>query len=400
MRILLVDSPAAALPPVIDETLRSAGWEVDRAENYQEAIHGTRGSGVDTVVLASPSKKDEAEPNQEVERDFAYLLRQIEAQRLAAVLFVGDPREARVHTGSMVHMVSPTISADELRGRMSMIDRYHRQFQRMELELRNMERLGKRLNQHFREVDQEMRLAGRLQRDFLPRITEPIGGVAFAGIYRPASWVSGDIYDIVRVDEEHTAIYVADAVGHGMAASLLTMFIRQAVMTKLVQGDAYTVLTPSETLGRLNHALVEQSLPNCQFVTVCYGLLNHQTRVFQFACGGHPYPLLVTEDGAVTDLKTGGGLLGVFQGEEFPTNEVELQAGDKVVLYTDGVELAFSTPEGPLPLSGSHPALFQSFANRPLVEMFRGIEQMLDQEVGSLNPRDDVTIVGLEVLRL
>lgn len=399
MKILLVDSPAAALPPLIEDTLRSAGWDVETAGSYQEAIHGARGGVVDTVVFASPSDAAPSARDEGAERDFAYLLRQIEAQRMAAVLFVADPRMARVHAGTMVDVVSPAISADELRGRLSIIDRYHRQFQRMELELRNMERLGKRLNQHFREVDQEMRLAGRLQRDFLPRMGEPIGGVSFAGIYRPASWVSGDIYDVVRVDEEHTAIYVADAVGHGMAASLLTMFIKQAVMPKMVQGSAYTVLTPSETLSHLNHALVEQSLPNCQFVTVCYGLLNHRTRVFRFACGGHPYPLLITEDGAVTDLKSGGGLLGVFKGEEFPTSEVELHPSDKIVLYTDGVELAFSSPEGPAPLSGSHPALFQSFANRPLAEMFRSIEHRLDQEVGSLNPRDDVTIVGLEVLR-
>ena len=134
----------------------------------------------------------------------------------------------------------------------------------------------------------------RLQRDFLPRITGPIENVGIATIYRPASSVSGDIFDIFRIDEDHTGFYIADAVGHGMAASLLTMFIKRAIVPKRVDGNDYVILTPSETLTNLNDALADQSLPNYQFVTACYGLINHRTLTLQYARGGHPYPLLIT----------------------------------------------------------------------------------------------------------
>ncbi|HAU37257.1 MAG TPA: hypothetical protein DCX07_06020, partial [Phycisphaerales bacterium] len=70
----------------------------------------------------------------------------------------------------------------------------------------------------FVELGEEMRLAARLQRDFLPRRLPEVGPARFGVLYRPATWVSGDIYDILRLDETHVGFYVADAVGHGMPA--------------------------------------------------------------------------------------------------------------------------------------------------------------------------------------
>ena len=90
---------------------------------------------------------------------------------------------------------------------------------------------------------------------FLPKVDEAIGGVRFATVYKPASWVSGDIYDVFRVDERHVGFYVADAVGHGMAASLLTLFIKRCLTPKRIEADGYTVLCPSEAIAVLNDGL-------------------------------------------------------------------------------------------------------------------------------------------------
>jgi sigma-B regulation protein RsbU (phosphoserine phosphatase) len=206
------------------------------------------------------------------------------------------------------------------------------------------------------------------------------------------------MFDVFRVDEEHTGFYVADAVGHGMAASLLTMFIKRAIVPKIIDRDSYTILSPSKVMLFLNDALAEQSLPHCQFVTACYGLLNHRTLELQYARGGHPYPILITGDGLVTELKSSGGLLGLFKGEEFQTNKIQLHPGDKLLLYTDGVELAFQEGESATLNPGAYLSAFKSAGRLPLKEMLREIETRLDDEAGSLRPQDDITIVGLEVL--
>src|SRR4029078_8146606 len=156
-----------------------------------------------------------------------------------------------------------------------------------------MQRLGKRLNQQFVEVDQELRLASRLQQDFLPRSFPEVGEVRFAALYRPATWVSGDVYDVRRLDETRVNFYLADAVGHGVAAGLLTMFIRQSIVGKRVEQDSYQVIPCDEVLGTLNNQLAEQELPNCQFVTACYGVVDAHKSIVTFARGGHPHPVHV-----------------------------------------------------------------------------------------------------------
>jgi hypothetical protein len=155
----------------------------------------------------------------------------------------------------------------------------------------------------------------------------------------------------------------------------------------------------------LNETLTDQELPNCQFVTGCYGLINHKTLTLQYARGGHPYPVLLTAAGEVRELTTPGGLLGIFKGEKFPTAEVPLQAGDKILLYTDGVELLFpdgakSGQEGVRTaehLSGWHRAI-QPLAKLPIQNLLARLESDLDVDPDAFEVRDDVTILGLEVL--
>ena len=395
MQLLVVDPPDVPLPAETLDGLELEGWTVLRVADYSAALQHTRRHSVDAVLLSGPGPAADAS---RVNEEFNDLVRSLDAQRTAAIVLDGGG--ARVERGerSLVDVVRRDISAAELRGRLAMIDRYHAHLCRFEEELRGMERVGKRLNEQFREVDLEMQLAARIQRHFLPSVVEPIGRFRFASTYRPASWVSGDIFDIFRIDEDHTGFYVADVVGHGMAASLLTLFIKRAIVPKEVQGSSYRILTPAEALAGLNETLVAQRLPNYQFVTACYAVLDHAAMTLTYARGGHPFPLLIPGDGAPRELKTAGGLVGIFENEAFAEVSTPLQSGDKVLFYTDGVELAFQ--DGPEPAVDPRAFLrtFESLAHLPIDAMVRGIERHLDDESGSLHPRDDVTILGLEVL--
>lgn len=292
--------------------------------------------------------------------------------------------------------VSPDVAPDELRGRLLTMARYRPLVESLERELVNMQRLGKKLNTHFAEIDQEMRLASRLQRDFLPKELPTVGGIEVSTIYRPATWVSGDIYDVCRVDEDHIALYIADAVGHGMAAALLTMFIKRAIVPKRIHQNDYELVPPGEVMAQLNENLKSQNLPNCQFVTACYCLYNVRTRQLQVARGGHPYPIRIGVDGRLGEIRSTGGLLGLFSGEDFDTVTTTLQPGEKLLLYSDGVEMAFlEKPEE----HGDEPRYqgeFQSVAHLPGKDLIARLGQMIDAEEGSLNPGDDVTIIVMQ----
>jgi sigma-B regulation protein RsbU (phosphoserine phosphatase) len=243
-------------------------------------------------------------------------------------------------------------------------------------------------------LDEEMRLAAKLQRDFLPKTLPQVGQVRFHALYRPAGYVSGDLYDVMRLDEQHVGFYVADAVGHGMPAALLTMFMKNALVTKDITNGSYRVLDPSETMSRLNNSLCEQNLSNATFATACYGTLNTHTLELSVARGGHPQPILF-RDGKMMDLDADGALLGIFPDETFTTCHVQLQRGDRVLIYTDGIEVAFSGDESAD--DERWRAELQKRADQPIAKILDTFADQLDAFNGSILPKDDLTIVALEV---
>src|SRR5690606_7329672 len=124
-----------------------------------------------------------------------------------------------------------------------------------------------------------------------------VGRVHVNCLFRPASYVSGDFYDVMRLDEQHIGFFIADAVGHGMPAALLSMYIKRALITKEINAGGYRLLSPGESLGHINDALVEQNLSAATFATALYGYINVNTLDVTFARAGHPAPVMITREG-------------------------------------------------------------------------------------------------------
>ncbi|MDD4889661.1 MAG: PP2C family protein-serine/threonine phosphatase [Phycisphaerae bacterium] len=291
----------------------------------------------------------------------------------------------------------PAGRADLLAQALHIVAGYQQVIRQFQREIRLFQRLDNRLTGQFTEIDEEMRLASRIQRDFLPRRLPSLGPASFATLYRPAGWVSGDLYDVFRLDESHVGFYVADAVGHGMPAALLTMFIKRSMETKQVGGGGYRLLGPEETMAALNRALVDASLSASQFTTALYAVLNIQTLQLEFARGGHPHPLWLHADGATSEPETDGSLLGVFTEAEFRRGVIQMSPGDKLILYSDGLEMVFV--EGDQACSELYRRHIEDTRHLPIEQMLATLVDQMDHQIGSLNPRDDVTVVGLEIAK-
>jgi len=282
-------------------------------------------------------------------------------------------------------------SSQMLQGRLSTLIEMCSSFQ----ELNRLEMVQQPLNQYFTQVDEEMRLAARLQQDFLPRTLPQFPNMKFATVFRPASWVSGDVYDVMRLDEKHVGFYIADAVGHGVPAALLTMFIKRALVTKVIEGKNYTLIEPGLALSRLNDDMVGQDLTNFQFATCAYALLNVETLQMRIASGGHPPPILIDKHGDSKELDVSGSLLGVFPDQQYDTTTVQLNPDDKLLMFSDGVEVAFVNegPEQPLRFRQE----FGNLSEYDVQTMCDKLVEIINREEGSLHPKDDVTIVGLDL---
>jgi sigma-B regulation protein RsbU (phosphoserine phosphatase) len=264
---------------------------------------------------------------------------------------------------------------------------------RVELELMRRHQAG--LAVQIDKFDEELRLAARLQRQFLPQRLPQIPGVSFDVLFRPASYVSGDIYDIHQLSPDLTGFYVADAVGHGVPAALLTMFIKQAFQGRENGERKGRILGLDELMVRLNRELLSRQSQNVQFTTACYGRLNTATRELELVRAGHPSPLLMRANGSVEPLTPDGPLLGVFEDGEFEIMRTKLEPGDRLLVYSDGFELAFgdevheSDPR--------HMRELRSLGSGDSREAMRNLELRLDEQAGSLHQRDDLTAILIDM---
>jgi sigma-B regulation protein RsbU (phosphoserine phosphatase) len=253
-------------------------------------------------------------------------------------------------------------------------------------------RINKRLQQAYQQIDQELELAHRIQMSFLPQTLPELPRVRFAVHYLLCGRVGGDFYDIFRLDENHVGFYVADAMGHGVPASLLAIFVKKGVRAKEIFGKQYRLLPPGEVLQRLNRDLVEQALSEQPFITMVYVLLNFKDGSLSFARAGHPYPLYVPRGGDPQSWQVPGSLLGVFD-TVFPVQTQRLQPGDKVLLYSDGIDNARFEGHPPgLPSLQACAARHQAL---PVQEFLAGVARDL---FGQASPADDLTLLGLEML--
>jgi serine phosphatase RsbU (regulator of sigma subunit) len=180
-------------------------------------------------------------------------------------------------------------------------------------------------------VERESALARRIQRGLLPASVPSVGGIEIAWEWKPARGVSGDYFDVVETPGGGVVLCVADVAGKGLSAALLMANFQAAVRTA-----AAAVPSLAELCERLN-TFVARNLPDDRFVTCFLGVLSPDKATLRYVNAGHNPPLLVRRNGTVERLERGGFALGLFDDAAFDDGEATLGAGDRLILYTDGV---------------------------------------------------------------
>jgi phosphoserine phosphatase RsbU/P len=179
---------------------------------------------------------------------------------------------------------------------------------------------------------QQLDIAENLQFGLLS-IPSEIGPLRIGHVYRSATdaaLVGGDFCDLFEAKGDHVAILIGDVCGHGIQAA------RTATLVKdVVHAFTHQSLRPHEVLRRTNGLLVEKRLAG--FVTLFLGILDNETGLFRFASAGHPDVLLKRASGEIQWLGAGSSPLGVFPDANWKPGMVQLESGDLLLLYTDGV---------------------------------------------------------------
>src|SRR5918999_780202 len=179
-------------------------------------------------------------------------------------------------------------------------------------------------------IEQELRVARRIQQELLPETLPNLDGWWIATHYGPAREVGGDFYDFLELSNGRLGLVVGDATGHGMPAALV-MATTRGMLRAVVQFSE----SPGEVLARVNEALVAD-IPPSTFVTCFYGVLDPESGRFLYANAGHNPPCR-RHNGRADELRARGMPLGLMPGTGYEEKEDVLEAGDSTLFYSDGL---------------------------------------------------------------
>ena len=184
--------------------------------------------------------------------------------------------------------------------------------------------------------ERELALASEIQQRFQPTAPPHIGGYELQGISFPCYEIGGDYYDFIERDDGRLVIALGDVSGKGTAAALLMSSLHAAIHAQSASHDSLVA-----TISAVNRYLAD-NIPANRFVTLFYAELDPESGALSFLNAGHNPPLIIHSAGTVEQLASGGLPLGIKPDAEYREGRTQLQPGDVLVIYSDGVTEAVS----------------------------------------------------------
>ncbi|MBT21648.1 hypothetical protein CMK17_17085 [Candidatus Poribacteria bacterium] len=382
-KILAVDDEVDILQ-LIEMTLISDGFEVITASNGIEALEKARIHMPDLILLdLMMPEMDGFEVIENLKQ--APEMRDIPVVMLTARAQAHERIEG-LSAGADDYIVKP-FELEELRLRIESILAHTRK-------TKYINPLIGALGDWFTEdgVEQfaeHLRTASAIQQHLLPQLEPKLAGFDISGLLESSMSISGDFYDFIPLEDNRLGIVIADVRGKGIPAALLMVMIRTSL--RLVCRED---ISPSSVLKRVNDLLVIDTTPDF-FATIVYGILDPKSMTFTYSNAGHCYPMLLRGE-KIEELQTGGMILGCFGFAEFETETIELESGNKILFYTDGLTEAEFEAEGEFYGEERLEQVFKKNSNLPADELCKKIREDLFGFCGTNQQKDDITIVAIK----
>jgi len=264
-----------------------------------------------------------------------------------------------------------------------------------------------RLRSLNNQMQRDLEEAAIIQKAWLPETLPEVPGFEFAWRFRPCYELAGDGLNVMRLDEDHVGLYILDVCGHGVPAALLSASLYRWLSplpedSVLFEPDpdsasGFTLAKPrtvATTLNRLYGAGPETG----KFFTILYGILDLRTREFRYVTAGHPPPVRITATSAEPCPLSRGLPIGVLPEFDYQETTVQLEPGDRLLLYTDGAFEAIDANEQELGEQEMLDGLVELHGMSPdecLAEAIRRIEKWCPEG----QPQDDVTLLTVDVFK-
>jgi sigma-B regulation protein RsbU (phosphoserine phosphatase) len=285
-----------------------------------------------------------------------------------------------------------------LRGMQAGVDDFlAKPLDRQDLEMRliaasRVTALHRRVKEQQEAIQAEIDLAATVQRGLLPAAPPVLAGVELDGRCVPAANVGGDYFDYLIDRLGRVILIIADVAGHSISSALL-MAMARSTLRREVDGST----GPAELIDLTNRALFADLVHAELFITAFCASYDPATRQLQFANAGHNRPLLRrARDGSLVELDAEGTSLGILEDGGYEQQELELEPGDLLLIYTDGVVEAAGVEEVQLGDERLAEVVAQcdGFSPTELIDTVFGAVQ---KHLGPRQQQDDVTLVALRV---
>ena len=252
---------------------------------------------------------------------------------------------------------------------------------------------SRKLEKALADINEELETARRVQKSLLPQNLDAVAGVELAAEYLPSGVVGGDMYDVVRIDEDRCAFLILDVCGHGVPAALIAAMAKVSFTRSIFKYDS-----PRVILTQVNGELC-RFMPDGRYVTAFLGIFDNAQKTFTYSRAGHPPAAFApaSQRTPVKYLTMTAPLIGCFYDSKFEEARLSVSSGDALVFYTDGL-IECVNGEGARFDTQNFEKAFLSGADKMAKHLLAGISNALNAFRGDEPQTDDVTIVTVKIL--
>jgi sigma-B regulation protein RsbU (phosphoserine phosphatase) len=255
-----------------------------------------------------------------------------------------------------------------------------------------------------RRMKRDLDAAARIQQSLLPDKAPQSRNIRFSWVFQPCDELAGDTLNVVPLDGKRFAVYTVDVSGHGVRASLLSVTLSHW-FSRLLQGSASpgapaeangeSSLAPVEVAEELNRQF-QMDIENAQYFTMCYGIIDAEAREFRYVTAGNP-PLIVARSNGTTEvLAIEGFPVGIIEQPKYAEQVINLNPGDRVFLYTDGVVEAEDEQENMYGTGGLAAEILKG-GELSLDDCVELVMESVRSWTGPRDLLDDVSILAFEL---
>jgi len=281
-------------------------------------------------------------------------------------------------------------------------------FKYSELE-KKLQTLNRELTVKQDRIEQDLSAAAKIQRSLLPERLDSPEGLDVAWKFKPCEKIGGDIFNLIKLDNEHWAIYMIDVAGHGVPAAMVAVSVFQYLQPQsdslMMSSDenlkTQRVKRPAQVLEFLDRVFTFERFDT--FFTMNYVIINLKTGRLTSSSAGHPPPIILRKDGTLQLLRKGGRPLGTidmrFSDDEpiiYEEEQEQLCPGDKLIFYTDGVN-EYQNAKGEFYGNDRFYSRLKELKDQPVDRVVETVFKSLMVFGKNTAPKDDVSLLGMEL---